>query len=156
MDIRRAHESEAPILSALALEAKEHWGYSPHDIAHWRPNLVISAREVDAQPTFVAAIEKVRVGFYSLVPAPQTWELNHLWVSPQFQRRGLGRALLTHAKDTARAGGAASIAIDADPNAEPFYVKCGAIRQGVVAAPIADDPGRCRPQLILRVRNNAA
>jgi hypothetical protein len=65
--------------------------------------------------------------------------------------RGIRRALLAHAVNTACLAGASSIVIDADPNAEPFYVACGAVRQGIVAAPIAGDPARVRPQLSLRV-----
>ena len=66
-------------------------------------------------------------------------------------RHGIGRALLAHAVNTARFAGASSIIIDADPNAEPFYVACGAVRRGIVAAPVVGDPARVRPQLSLRV-----
>jgi GNAT superfamily N-acetyltransferase len=66
-------------------------------------------------------------------------------------RRGIGRALLGHAVSTARGGGASTIAIDVDPNAEPFYLACGARREGVVAAPVSDNPARVRPQLTLSV-----
>jgi len=32
-----------------------------------------------------------------------------------------------------------------------FYVACCAVRRGTVAAPTAEDPGRCRPQLLLEI-----
>lgn len=64
-------------------------------------------------------------------------------------RRGIVRALLAHAVSTARSGGASAIAIDADPSAEPFYLACGARREGVVAAPVSGNPARVRPQLTL-------
>ena len=82
---------------------------------------------------------------------PQTWELTHLWVVPSMMRQGIGRALLAHAMLSAREGGASTIAIDADPNAEPFYLACRARREGVVAAPIIGNPARVRPQLSLPV-----
>jgi GNAT superfamily N-acetyltransferase len=151
VSIRRADEGEASALSALALESKRHWGYSPQDIERWRPELGISADDIRSRPTFVARLDQTIAGFYSLVPAAATWVLEDFWVAPRFNRRGVGRALLAHASETARAGGASTIAIDADPNAEPFYVACGAIRRGSVPAPTADEPGRTRPQLALRV-----
>lgn len=43
------------------------------------------------------------------------------------------------------------ITIDADPNAEAFYLACGVIRVGHVAAPIFADPSRVRPQLSLPI-----
>ena len=45
--------------------------------------------------------------------------------------------------------GLREIVIDADPNAENFYVHCGATVTGVVPAPIEGQPGRTRPQLRL-------
>jgi GNAT superfamily N-acetyltransferase len=149
--IRRAHGSEAPVLSALALEAKGHWGYSSEDFDRWRMQISVTDTDVELNPTFVAEIDHSIVGFYCLVKQPPTWELAHLWVVPQAMRRGIGRALLAHAVSTARDGGASAIAIDADPNAEPFYLACGAQRRGVVAAPVSGDPARVRPQLILSV-----
>jgi GNAT superfamily N-acetyltransferase len=93
----------------------------------------------------------VRRRVYLLAPTPEGFELDHLWVSPSFARQGIGRALLTHAVNTARLAGVSSIAIDADPNAEAFYVACGAVRRGVVPAPIQGNPARVRPQLSLEI-----
>jgi molybdenum cofactor cytidylyltransferase len=69
--------------------------------------------------------------------------------------RGIGRALLAHALATAARGGAAEVIVDADPNAESFYLECGAIRRGEVAAPIAGQPNRVRPQLAFVQPNKA-
>jgi ribosomal protein S18 acetylase RimI-like enzyme len=156
LQIRRARESEASVLSALAVAAKQVWGYSPEDIERWRPLLTISPHDVASKLAFVAEIENEVVGFYLLVPAPQAWQLDHLWVSPGFTRRGIGRTLLAHAENEASLAGASTIVIDADPNAEPFYVACGGIRQGIVSAPIVGDLARFRPQLLLQLTNRAA
>ena len=151
MRIRRARKSEAPLLTALAVEAKRHWDYSPEDIERWRPLLSIVPDDVTSKPTFVAEVADKVAGFYLLAPTPEGFELDHLWVSPSFARQGIGRALLTHAVNTARLAGVSSIAIDADPNAEAFYVACGAVRRGVVPAPIQGNPARVRPQLSLEI-----
>jgi GNAT superfamily N-acetyltransferase len=156
MRIRRAREAEAPFLSQLAQCAKGLWRYASADIERWRPQLTICADDVATKPVFVADVNDVIVGFYMLVPSPRAWELDHLWVLPQFNRRGIGRALLAHASEVARTSGAASIAIDADPHAETFYVACGAIRRSVVSAPIASNPDRVRPQLALNVQTQVA
>ena len=151
MRIRRALESEASALSALAVDAKQLWPYSPQDIERWRPLLAVTAADIAANPTFVAELDDTVAGFYLLVPGRPTWALEHLWVSPRFARRGIGRALLAHAVTTARQAGVSSIVIDADPNAEPFYTACGAVREGAIAAPIESDPARIRPHLSLRL-----
>jgi GNAT superfamily N-acetyltransferase len=148
VEIREAKASEAETLSALALDAKAQWGYSRETIESWRDQLRISSADVASKPTYVGAIDGEVVGFYTLAPAGRTWELDNLWVAPRFMRRGAGRALLAHALDIAFRGGASSVTVDADPNAESFYLSCGGIRYGDVPAPIAGEPSRIRPQLV--------
>ena len=91
-------------------------------------------------------------GFYSLSPSGRSWQLDHLWVLPRFMRVGVGRALLSHALETAARGGAVEVTVDADPNAELFYLECGAVRRGAVPAPLPGQPGRARPQLAFNAR----
>jgi molybdenum cofactor cytidylyltransferase len=155
MNIRAAVEAEAPALSSLAMRAKAHWGYSAGTLERWRAELAVSATDVRDRPTFVALVGAVVAGFYSLRPSRASWELDNLWVLPEFMHQGIGRALLTHALETAARGGASEITIDADPNAEPFYLECGALRRGEVPAPIHGQPGRIRPQLAFVQPSNA-
>ena len=152
MNIRPALEHEAEALSALALKAKAYWGYSTDTIESWRHDLSVSSETIASRPTFVATVGDEIAGFYSLVPSTQSWKLDHLWVLPQFMDRGIGRALVAHALETALRGGASSVTVDADPNAESFYLACGADRSGEVPAPIPGQPKRVRPQFAFRRR----
>jgi ribosomal protein S18 acetylase RimI-like enzyme len=147
MIIRPAVAAEAPDLSSLAMRAKAHWGYSPEVLEGWRAELAISDAQIRERPTFVAVVNGEAVGFYSLRPFPGSWELDNLWVRPEDMHRGVGRALLAHALATAASGGASEVTVDSDPNAESFYLACGARRRGAVAAPITGHPERVRPQL---------
>ncbi len=151
MQIRRAVIGDAKELSQLVHRAKAHWGYAHAQLQAWRSSLEVSAESVSARPTFVAELDGQLIGFYSLVPSLEAWELDNLWVLPRFMKQGFGRALLKHASQTAAESGATAIVVDADPNAEPFYLHCGARRVGAVAAPIAGQPDRVRPQLVLTV-----
>ena len=147
MEIRQAAESEVGTLSALALEAKAHWGYSRETLESWNDQLQISASDVASKPVYVGSINGEIAGFYSLVPSGAAWELDNLWVMPKFMGRGVGRTLLAHALEVAFRAGASSVTVDADPNAESFYLSCGAVRSGEVPAPISGQPNRVRPQL---------
>ena len=148
VEIRPAQVDEAAQLSALALQAKAHWGYSTEILESWKELLAVSAADVASKHVYVGTIAGEIVAFYSLAPSPASWELDHLWVAPRFMHRGLGRELLAHALALARRGGAAPITVDADPNAELFYVARGATRYGEVPAPIPGQPARVRPQLV--------
>jgi GrpB-like predicted nucleotidyltransferase (UPF0157 family)/GNAT superfamily N-acetyltransferase len=151
MHIRRAVADDAEPLSALVLRAKAHWGYSKTQLQAWRSDLEVSAEFVSAHPTFVGELNGLMIGFYSLTPAAAAWDLDNLWVLPSFMNKGFGRALLMHATHTAAAAGATSILIESDPNAEAFYLACGAKRIGAVAAPIPGELSRVRPRLTLAV-----
>lgn len=147
-EIRPALEHEAELLCRLAMHAKAHWGYAKEVLEAWRAQLTISANDLRAKPTYVAADAGEIVGFYSLEPSPgRSWKLDNLWVVPEHMNRGIGRALLDHALRTALRAGAAEVTVDADPNAAPFYIQCGAVPRGEVAAPIPGQPARVRPQL---------
>jgi len=156
MNIRPASEQEAPVLSDLAMRAKSHWGYSAEALEQWRPELAVSPANVRERPTFVAVVGAEVAGFYSLHTSRAAWELDNLWVLPRFMHQGIGRALLAHALATAAHGGAREVTVDADPNAEPFYLECGAVRRGDVPAPIPGQPKRVRPQLAFVQPDNAS
>ena len=130
--IRPAHHAEASRLSALALHAKAHWGYSPAFMQACRAELTVSSEQI-AQGIFVVAeIAQDVVGFYALLAAaPDEWELDALFVEPAWIRTGIGRRLLDHARIGAATAGATSLVIQADPNAAPFYVAAGAIPNGM-------------------------
>lgn len=152
MAIRRASEGEASELSALAMAAKAHWGYAEELLCEWRPQLSITRQEIRSRPTFVITARGSIAGFYSLEAGDEAWKLEHFWVRPEFMRRGIGTRLLRHALQTAQAGGAARVTVDADPNAAAFYLRRGAIKAGDVPAPIPGEPGRVRPQLNFPLR----
>jgi len=152
VEIRAARTDEAAELSALAFEAKAHWGYSTEVLDSWKPLLRIANADIAAKRVFLGTIDGAVVGFYSLVPRAEAWELDNLWVSPRFMHRGLGRELVAHALERARRGGASRVTVDADPNAESFYLKCGATRCGEVPAPIPGQLARVRPQLAFEER----
>ena len=58
------------------------------------------------------------------------------------------RELFEHARAVAAEAGASALEIDADPNAEAFYLKMGAVRVGEVRSEIDGQP-RVRPLLHL-------
>ena len=116
MNIRPALGNEAEALSALALQAKAYWGYSANTIELWKQDLTVSTDTITSRPTYVAALGDEIVGFYSLLPSNHSWKLDNLWVLPQFMDRGIGRALVVHALETAARGGASSVTVDADPS----------------------------------------
>lgn len=146
---RPARPDEAAQLSDIAFASKAHWGYSAEVMDGWREDLAITPEEIARCPTFVCERQGVAIGFAQLVVAEDVWHLEHLWVHPQAIGLGAGRQLLAHAVAHAAAAGATELRIDADPNAEAFYLARGARLVGAVPAPLPGDSARARPQLRL-------
>jgi GNAT superfamily N-acetyltransferase len=94
----------------------------------------------------VAEVEGQAAGFLGLWRADGHWFLEHLWVRPEWHGRGLGRALFGEAVRLAQATGATELRIKADPNAEPFYLKMGAVRTG---SEVYELPGKIRREVPL-------
>ena len=91
--IRPAHHTEASRLSALALRAKAHWGYSPAFMQACRAELTVSSEQI-AQGIFVVAeIAQDVVGCYALLAAaPDEWELDgRARVDPHRHRPAVAR-----------------------------------------------------------------
>jgi GNAT superfamily N-acetyltransferase len=142
MEIVRAAPELAETLTGIALAAKRYWEYPERWIQIWTPILTLTPEYVAANPTYVAIEDGRPVGFYALVlsqAAPRI-QLDHLWISPDWIGRGLGRSLFEHATATATALGATVVDIEAEPNAEPFYRHMGARRTGERTGRIEDQP----------------
>jgi GNAT superfamily N-acetyltransferase len=123
--------SEAAVLSNLALAGKRHWGYPEPWLEAWRESLTITPDYMAMHVVCCAEDESGRViGFYALERAGDRWRLEHLWLEPSAIGSGLGRQLFEHAVQATRTQGATELLIEADPNAEGFYLHMGAQRIG--------------------------
>jgi len=143
--LRPGRPEDAPALSGLAMRSKGHWGYDRKFLDACRDELTIAPDRAAALRITVAEVDGVAAGFVSLEGEPPTGEIGHLFVDPPFIGSGLGRTLFDAAVDTARSGGFAAFAVDADPGAEGFYLRMGAVRIGTSAS--GSIPGRRLPRL---------
>lgn len=147
--IRRAQIQEDDTLSRIALTGKAHWGYCAEDLSRWEADLIVSPDSLVQLTTFVAVLDELIAGFYQLSFVLEEADLEDLWVLPAHMGKGIGRTLLKHAVLEVTARGKGNLLIDADPNAEGFYVACGAVRTGKKAAPTVGQSQSTRPQPVL-------
>jgi len=75
---------------------------------------------------FVAERDGVVAGFAALLSRPDGGaELDALFVEPDLWKRGIGRQLVDHIAEVARARSASFLHVVGNPHAEGFYVSCG-------------------------------
>jgi predicted N-acetyltransferase YhbS len=105
----------------------------------------------------VAESDGAIVGFGAVDRYSDGWELSHLWILPEYMRRGIGQRLVSELCEAARLAGAERLRIESDPQAEPFYLRQGAVRVGDTPAPMPGAPQRTLPILeldLLRPKRN--
>ena len=145
MRIRAAAPAESRFLSDLALRSKAHWGYSRDFLEACRGPLTVTEAFVRECAVFVLEHDRRIAGFYGLLKQGQDVALEFLFVEPDVIGNGIGRQLWQHAVATALRLRARYLLVDADPNAEQFYVEMGAERIGDVQSGV--DPSRRLPLL---------
>ena len=128
IEIVRAVTSDAAELTEIAHAAKRHWGYPERWIEAWSDVLTITPKFIAQDETYVARSDASVSGFYAFIWQEGNLRLEHCWVVPRKMRRGIGRALFSHAVMRASELGYRSFEIEADPNAEGFYLAMGARR----------------------------
>lgn len=108
--------------------------------------LSITPQQIDEQRVLVAEFETGVGGWISAVAHPRGWEINHLWVDPDFLKQGIGDRLLHSCLATL--GAPTRVMVTSDPNARGFYERHGFVhRDWEDAWP----PGRRLPVLELHI-----
>jgi N-acetylglutamate synthase-like GNAT family acetyltransferase len=152
LKIRKASGADATELSSLAFRSKAHWGYSLEFMAACKDELTYTAAMIDAPQNhfYLCEIDGKSAGFYALeVLGNGTAELDALFVMPLLIGRGLGKALMRHCVTLAMQLGVSTIVIQGDPNAEDFYLSCGAKASGYRES--ASIPGRQLPVFTIKL-----
>jgi GNAT superfamily N-acetyltransferase len=145
--IRRARSEESGYLTGLTIRSKAHWGYEAAFMEAVRDELEFQPSKF--QPDFhVYILEEngERLGFCSLIPIDrETIELHDLFLDPERIGKGYGKQLWSYAVNLARDLGYYKLILTADPHAEPFYARQGAVRIGEKASKAF--PARQLPQM---------
>jgi GNAT superfamily N-acetyltransferase len=143
--VRGARPDEQRSLTRLCVRATMHAGYDEAFIDRTMPALTITVPLLGGNFVQVAQDGSNEVvGVVCVTPtALQGIALLHgLFVDPEHWRRGIGRALFGAAVAQAKRTKAGALAIYAEPSAEGFYKRMGAIR-------ISEVPFFYSPEVVL-------
>ena len=102
--------------------------------------LEFDGRLVDEGRTRVAVVGERVVGFSTTIRTGNALELEDLFVDPDDQRRGVGRALVDDVVAQLSAEGLRFVAVTANPEALPFYHSVGFVADGVGNTPFGPAP----------------
>ncbi len=140
--IKAAHPNDAQTLTELTFSSKRYWGYPDAYMEIWRDELTITNEYIDNNTVFVAHINELFVGYYSIIHVqketdyPRGYWLEHMFISPEYIRKGIGSQLLKHAHDDCLSNKINKIQLLSDPNAKEFYIKSGLTYLGEIPSNI--------------------
>ncbi|PKV89120.1 putative N-acetyltransferase YhbS [Streptomyces sp. TLI_146] len=129
MRIRRAVARDAKRLTRLVRSSRAYEGPYAAMVAGYR----VGPDYIETHEVYAAAGADDRLlGFYALLLAPP--ELDLMFVADDAQGLGIGRLLIAHMTDRARAAGLDRVRVVSHPPAEGFYRSVGALRTGTARA----------------------
>lgn len=123
--IQNAHYSDASILTQIAFAAKRHWQYPEEWVQLWKEDLTITKEFILQNSLFTAIIGGKIVAFAALKLEKEQYELEHLWVLPDYIGLGIGKKLVIYLKQFLQSKNIVKLKVVSDPNALGFYQKMG-------------------------------
>jgi GNAT superfamily N-acetyltransferase len=125
--IRRAVAGEGEELEALQFRAATTNSPYRDDLIAHPDAIALPIEQLEQGRVYVLEQAGTIVGFMVVLPADgeDSPELDGLFVEPSEWGRGIGRALVTKAKQVAMGEGATTLKVVASPEAEGFYRRCG-------------------------------
>ncbi|MGE5248694.1 MAG: N-acetyltransferase family protein [Bacteroidota bacterium] len=141
LSIERATPDQAGTLTAITFAGTRQLGFPESQIAVWPDELTVTPDYVVEYDVWSALLENQVVGYYALRYLAWGADLESLYVSPDFIRRGIGRTLFHHAVSRCRENGCRSLDIASEAKTVGFYEKVGAAVYGEwTGAPINGVP----------------
>ena len=124
--IRPAVPAERALLEALQSRASLSNPGDRSALLHHPDAIDVPLEQVEAGQVFIAERAGAIVGFAAVIPRDDgNAELDALFVEPCEWRQGIGRLLVAHAVEVARASGAEALHVVGNPHAEAFYRASG-------------------------------
>ncbi|WP_430791436.1 GNAT family N-acetyltransferase [Virgibacillus flavescens] len=125
MNIRKALEEEAGVLSCVAIKSKAYWDYDEKFINECKEDLTISTLYIQENYAYILEDEQGIIGFFAF-EAGEHNSLDFLYILPRFIGKGYGKVMWAKIIQKAKEFGMKTFTIDSDPHAKGYYEKMGA------------------------------
>jgi len=123
MNIKRARVDDHVALTNVMRKSKAIWGYSKEQMKLWEGELTITEKDILENNFFNIYHDNQIAGFYSESIQFGNLKLENLFVHPDFVGQGYGKLLLEDFLKRSNSIQHERLILEADPNAELFYIK---------------------------------
>lgn len=141
MHIERSTDDQIPLINSIIERSKRYWNYSESYLEAAIPLIQIDINWLKRHLGYSIFDDNELVGFLGVEQGQGVWTLDHLWVSPNKIRCGLGKKAIDFIISEAQKFHVTKIYLLPDPPAEGFYLRQGAQQTGkVVQSRVKDGP----------------
>lgn len=122
----RAKPIDVDIINNLLRKSKQHWGYDENFINTFMDLYKFTADQITAIKTYLMISEDKVLGMYGFkINTNNELQLDSFFIDPEYIGQGLGKKMWLECINTGLKYNRGSFVIEADPNAEEFYIKMG-------------------------------
>lgn len=126
-----AEAKHAELLRDTLISSKGYWGYSQAQLEQWRSNLKFEEEYIVRNRVKLILKDKEVIGFFAIVKGDSD-ELDHFWLLPEAIGKGYGNLVFAQILAECKTLNITAFYIISDPDAEGFYLKKGALKEGEV------------------------
>ncbi len=138
--IQQALPEDHLLITQLTKRSKGHWKYGAAQIDLWSDDLTITAQYIADNMVYKLIQNDHIIAYYALLQLPESiLKIDNLFVDTNAIGKGWGKFLMEDIFAKAKKMTAQKITLDADPNAESFYLHFGFETVGKIPTSI---PGR--------------
>jgi N-acetylglutamate synthase-like GNAT family acetyltransferase len=139
MEILKADIEDNEILTSITKKSKAYWGFSEDILKEWEYLLTITKDYIKNNKVYKLVQNEQIIGYYSYFSTDEnTIKLDNIFILPEFIGKGFGKILMNDFLKNIKQLGINKITLDAEPNAEKFYMTFGFETIGQLESSIKD------------------
>jgi N-acetylglutamate synthase-like GNAT family acetyltransferase len=139
MDILKAELTDNEILTSITKKSKAYWGFSEDILKEWEHLLTITKDYIEKNKVYKLVQNEQIIGYYSYFSTDEnTIKLDNIFILPEFIGKGFGKILMNDFLKNIKQIGIIKVTLDAEPNAEKFYMTFGFETIGQLESSIKD------------------
>ena len=123
-NIIEASPEDASLLSSIAMEAKQYWGYPDEWMELWKEDLKVTPAMIEEHGVWKIISENTITGFTIIIKEAENYTVEHCFISPDYIGKGYGKALLNYVFNLPQYVNQ-PFTVLSDPHAVSFYEKFG-------------------------------
>lgn len=126
IEFKRVKKGDVEVVNLLQRQSKQYWGYSDDFMSEFMELYKFTTKQLEEMEMYLMQVNNKISGMYGFkINNKKELQLDNFFMHPDYIGQGLGKIMWEQCIKTALNYNKQEFIIEADPNAEKFYVKMG-------------------------------